>query len=333
MKRWLRRGAIILAVMALLGSAAVFWGWTTYRAPGPLSADSQHVIPRGGAWEIGAELQSAGIVSDARLFGFAAWLTRREGRLRAAEFAFPAGASLEQVLHILRRARPVQRRVTLAEGLTVRQIAVLLERAEGLTGEIPSIAEGAILPETYAYQWGDTRAGLLRRAEAAMTQALTELWAERVPNLPLASQREALILASIVERETGVAEERPRVAAVFLNRLRRGMRLQSDPTVVYAASNGAGVLERPISRADLERDHPFNTYRVQGLPPAPIAAPGRDALRAVLRPSSTEDLYFVADGSGGHAFARTIEEHNRNVTRWREIERQRAGGGAAQARP
>jgi UPF0755 protein len=247
---------------------------------------------------------------------------RRLGALRAAEFVFPARASLREVLEVLRRARPVQRRLTIPEGLTARQIATLIERAEGLTGEMPPFDEGALLPETYAYQWGDSRAALIRRAEAAMEAALAEIWASRAPNLPLRTPREALVLASIVERETGKADERARVAGVFINRLRRNMPLQSDPTAAYAAADG-GVLDRPLTRADLDRDHPFNTYRIRGLPPGPIASPGRDSLRAVVQPEATEFIFFVADGQGGHAFARTLEEHNRNVARWREIERSR----------
>ncbi|WP_281201033.1 endolytic transglycosylase MltG [Belnapia rosea] len=285
-------------------------------------------MPRGGTEAIAAALDRAGVITDPRLFALAALATRGEGPIRAAEFAFPPGASMEQVLGILRTGRPVQRRLTIPEGLTSRQIAALLARAEGLTGEAPTLAEGAVLPETYAYAWGESRAALLRRAEAAMERALAEAWADRAPNLPLATPREALVLASIVERETAVPEERPRIAAVFLNRLRAGMALQSDPTVAYAAADGA-PLDRPLSRADLDRDHPFNTYRVKGLTPAPIAAPGLAALRAVTRPATTEDLYFVADGSGGHAFARTLEEHNRNVARWREVERRRAEAAPA----
>ena len=262
-------------------------------------------------------------MADPRAFLLAAWATREQGALRAGEYAFPAQASLHQVLAILRTARPVARRLTIPEGLAARQITALIDRAEGLTGETPPIDEGEILPETYTYQWGDTRAAIVRRATAAMDEALKEAWAARAPDLPLSSAREALVLASIVERETGIPAERARVAAVFVNRLRRGMPLQSDPTVAYAAAEGA-PLERALTRADLDRDHPFNTYRNKGLPPGPIASPGREALKAVTQPEAADFLYFVADGSGGHAFARTLEEHNRNVARWREVERSRA---------
>jgi len=214
----------------------------------------------------------------------------------------------------------VQRRLTIAEGLTARQITRLLEGTEGLTGETPPIAEGALLPETYAFTLGDSRASVVRRAAAAMEQAVAEAWAARAPDLPLASPRDAVILASIIERETGVAEERGLVAGVFVNRLRRGMMLQSDPTVAYGAGQGM-PLDRPLTRADLNEDHPYNTYRIRGLPPGPIAAPGRESLRAATQPETTDYLYFVADGTGGHAFGRTLEEHNRNVARWRALRR------------
>jgi UPF0755 protein len=316
MPRALRRIGLVLALLAAAAGLAAWQGWRAYTAPGPLAEERAVAIPRGGAEGIAGALSRAGVIGDTRAFALAAWAPRAEGPLRAAEFAFPPGASLQEVLRILREGRPVQRRLTIPEGLSARQIATLLERTEGLTGDIPPIAEGALLPETYAYQRGDARAALVRRAEAAMAQALAEAWAGRAEGLPLASPREALVLASIVERETGLAEERARIAAVFVNRLRRGMPLQSDPTVIYAAAEGA-AFDRPITRADLERDHPFNTYRNRGLPPAPIAAPGRDALRAVTRPAQTEELFFVATGEGGHAFARTLEEHNRNVARWR----------------
>jgi UPF0755 protein len=326
----MRRLIALLVVLLLLAGAAGGAWWYAQRswtAPGPLAQPAQLVVPRGGATAIAEALAERGIIRDPLAFLAAVWLTRQEGAVRAAEFAFPAGASLRDVLEILRKARPVQRRVTIPEGLTARQMAALLERAEGLTGEMPEVGEGEILPETYAYQHGDTRAALVRRAEQAMEQALAEIWAARQPGLPLQTAREALILASIVERETGRPEERARVAGLFINRLRRGMMLQSDPTAAYAAADG-GLLERPLTRADLDRDHPFNTYRIRGLPPGPIASPGRDSLRAVTRPEATEFLYFVADGTGGHAFARTLEEHNRNVARWREIERARAAAPA-----
>jgi UPF0755 protein len=320
--------ALLILVLLLAGGAAAAW-WQAgriYAAPGPLAEPAQVVVPRGGTTAIAEALAERGVIRDPRAFLAAVWLTTGEGPLRAAEFLFPAGASLRDVLEVLRRGRPVQRRLTIPEGLTARQIAALIERAEGLFGETPAFDEGALLPETYAYQWGDQRAAVVRRADQAMDAALAELWRGRAPNLPLATPREALILASIVERETGKADERGRVAGVFINRLRRNMPLQSDPTAAYAAADG-GVLERPLTRADLDRDHPFNTYRIRGLPPGPIASPGRDSLRAVLNPEATEFIFFVADGTGGHAFARTLEEHNRNVARWREIERQR--GSAA----
>jgi UPF0755 protein len=317
-------GGALLALLLAAGAAAWF-GWRAYIEPGPLEAPAQVVVPRGGTEAVGAALLRHGVIADSRAFAAASLLTRGEGRVRAAEFAFPAGASLRDVLDILRHGRPVQRRLTIPEGLTARQIAALFEQAEGLIGEMPAISEGALLPDTYVYQYGEARAPIVRRAEAAMAAALEEAWRERAPDLPLSSPREALVLASIVEEETGRPEERARVAAVYVNRLRRGMPLQSDPTVAYAASDGAG-LDRPITRADLERDTPFNTYRNRGLPPAPIASPGREALRAATRPERTDELFFVADGTGGHAFARTLEEHNRNVARWREIERQRTGG-------
>ena len=305
-----------LAALLLLGGGLAALGWRDYGAPGPLAAPAQLAVPRGGTEAIAALLAERQVIASPWRFALAAWLTRNDGALRAGEFVFPAHASLRDVLGVLREGRMVQRRLTIPEGLTARQVSALIERAEGLTGETPPIAEGAILPETYGYALGDTRAALVRRATAAMEAALAEAWANRAEGLPLASPREVLVLASIVERETGVAAERAQVASVFVNRLRRGMMLQSDPTVAYVAGQGL-PMERPISRADLDAAHPFNTYRIRGLPPGPIAMPGREAIRAVTRPDTTDFLFFVADGTGGHAFARTLDEHNRNVARWR----------------
>ena len=321
----MRKFLLALLVLAFLATGSgIWWARQTWLQPGPLAEPIAVVIERGsGTQVVGTTLDERGVIRDPRVFAAAVWLTRKQGPLRAGEYLFPAHASLRQVLEVLRTARPVQRRVTLAEGLTARQMAAILQQAEGLVGDVPTIDEGELLPETYAYTWGDSRASIVRRAATAMREALEKLWKERAPGLPLETPREAVVLASIVERETARPEERARVAAVFLNRLKRNMPLQSDPTVAYAASDG-GVLDRPLTRADLEMDHPFNTYRSRGLPPGPIASPGIDSLRAVLQPMDTDDLYFVADGSGGHAFARTLDEHNRNVARWRALERQRS---------
>jgi UPF0755 protein len=223
----------------------------------------------------------------------------------------------------------VLRQVTIPEGLTTAQVLDLLAGVDGLEGTIsmpPS--EGSLLPETYDYTLGDTREMLIERMRKGMDSLIAELWPKRAAELPLKSPEEAVILASIVEKETGIPAERPRVAAVFVNRLKRGMPLQSDPTVIYgltrgkvaSVANGEGILGRKLIRADLDLDNPYNTYRILGLPPGPIANPGRASLEAVLNPPATTELYFVADGTGGHAFASTLEEHNRNVARWRKLQ-------------
>ncbi len=319
--------ALLIILLAAGGAAA--WLATRYAAPGPLPAASAIVVPRGGLADLAEDLQRQGVVSNPLAFRVLAVLTAANGPLHAGELAFPAAASLRQVLAVLRTARPVQHRLTIPEGLTAIQVTRLVESTEALVGDIPVLAEGSILPETYQYERGATREQVLDRARAAMDKALQRAWDARTPGLALASKAEALVLASLVERETARPEERPLVAAVFLNRLRQGMKLQSDPTVVYGASGGVGVLDHPITRAELDRDDPTNTYRIAGLPPAPICMPGLAALRAATQPAVTDALYFVADGSGGHAFAGALGEHLRNVARWRDIERARPSGAAA----
>ncbi len=316
-------GAVCLTLLlfACACGAGAWLGWVAFYTAGPLAEARAIVIPRGGPMRLGEVLAAAGAIPHPAALRLAAWATASEGPLRAGEFLFPAGASLRDVLTILRSARPVQHRLTIPEGLTAAAIAVLVERAETLAGGAVVPAEGMVLPDTYLHERGMTRAAVLERAAHAMERSLAETWAGRADGLPLASPQDMLTLASIVERETGKPDERPRVARVFLNRLKRGMRLQSDPTVVYAASFGAGVLDRPISRADLDAATPYNTYRIAGLPPGPIASPGAASLAAVAHPAGGEDLYFVADGTGGHAFARTLDEHNRNVARWRALGR------------
>jgi UPF0755 protein len=308
----------VLAVGALAAGGG-FYALHVLAAPGPLPEARTLVVPRGGEARVALALADALVVARPLPFRIVAFLTRREGALHAGEFAFPAHASLRTVLTVLRTARPVQHYLTIPEGLTAKQIGALFERADALAGPVPVPDEGSVLPQTYAYELGASRETVLDRARTAMDRALREAWRDRAPDLPLASPREALILASIVERETAKPEERPHVAAVFLNRLRLGMKLQSDPTVAYAASGRAGALDRPLTRADLDRDDPYNTYRIRGLPPGPICSPGLASLRAVTQPMQSDDLYFVADGSGGHVFSRTLDEHTRNVARWRAM--------------
>ena len=303
-----------MAVGGALGARHV------YTLPGPLAAARDVVVPRGGTLRVAEALHAAQVIDSPLAFRVAMLATERAGPIHAAELAFPAHASLREVLVILRTARPVEHRLTIPEGLTAKQITALLAHAEALTGSANVAAEGVVLPQTYSYEYGATRAQVLARAEAAQAQMLAAAWAGRASNLPLASPRDAMILASIVERETAKPEERPHIAAVFLNRLRLGMRLQADSTVVFAASEALGVLDHPLTRAELELDSPYNTYRVKGLPPGPICAPGPAALDAVLHPMASDDLYFVADGTGGHVFARTLVQHDANVKRWRSLE-------------
>ena len=317
-RRWVAAAAgLALMLLAGLGAGT---GWVArehFNEAGPLDHPRDVVVPRGAPPQVAEALLHEGVIASTRDFRVAVLLTRAQGPLHAAEFAFPAGASLRQVLDILRTARPVQHRLTIPEGLTAAQIAELLDRAEGMTGDEPVPDEGAMLPQSYSYEYGTSREAMMARAEGAMRRALAEAWAQRAPQVKLATPEEMLTLASIVERETARPAERPHVAAVFLNRLRLGMKLQSDPTVAYAVSGGMETAGRGITRAELNLANPYNTYHIAGLPPGPIGSPGMASLLAVAQPAQSEDLYFVADGSGGHIFARTLEEHNRNVARWR----------------
>ncbi|MEQ8251632.1 MAG: endolytic transglycosylase MltG [Oceanibaculum nanhaiense] len=313
---------LLLAMLA--GGGLLVWGYAQFTRPGPLQTETALVIPRGSGVEgIARRLEQANILRYPELFMAAVKLKGVSGALKAGEYAFKPGISPREVMALLQSGETVVRRLTIAEGLTVRQIAAQLAAVEGLDGDpAPLPPEGALLPETYHFSYGDERADILRRMQHAMRETLDRLWESRAPNLPFDTREEALVLASIVERETAIPSERPRVAAVFVNRLRKGMRLQSDPTVIYGLSDGLGTLDRPLLRVDLQKDHPYNTYTRDGLPPAPICNPGRDSLRAVLNPISSDEYYFVADGSGGHAFARTLDEHNANVRRWRQFQRE-----------
>ncbi|MGE4527726.1 MAG: endolytic transglycosylase MltG [Rhodospirillaceae bacterium] len=313
----------LIALAALAGTAAYVKGREAFFAPGPSASATTVVVPKGaGVERIAHMLAEAGTIDDPRLFRIGVRLSGRQAALRAGEYAFPPGVSMQGILDMLAAGAVVQRRLTIPEGLTVKQALALIAAAPGLEGAVPeTLPEGSLLPETHAYTLGESRAALLKRMAAAMDRALASAWEGRAPDLPLRSPEEALILASIVERETGVPGERPQVAAVFLNRLKLGMRLQSDPTVIYGLSAGAGTLERGLTRGDLDSETPFNTYVIDRLPPTPICLPGAAALAAVTHPADTTDLYFVADGSGGHVFSKTLAEHTRNVAKWRAIQK------------
>jgi UPF0755 protein len=325
----LRRLLLIFLLIAVLvlgaAAAAGWWGYRQFTAPGPLTADRTVVVPRGSSIAtIAGLLADEGVIENRLVFRMGVRLFGRQKPLRAGEYLFAAGVSPQGAMQQMIEGRQVQHRLTIAEGLTNRETLELVAGAPGLSGDAPDLAsmggEGALLPETYFFLLGDSRGDLVGRMKTAMEQALAELWPGRAEGLPFKDPKEALVLASIVEKETGLPEERPHVAAVFLNRLAKGMALQSDPTVIFAITQGRSKLDRPLTAKDLAIDSPFNTYLVPGLPPAPICNPGRAAIEAVLHPAQSDDLYFVADGTGGHVFAKTLAEHNRNVAAWRKIQ-------------
>jgi UPF0755 protein len=322
----LRLASLAFSLVLALGLAFAAIGVSFLRAPGPATADTTVVLARGsGLNAIAAVLHQEGVVAHPQLFALYVRLAGDADALRAGEYRFPAGISAAEVTRQLVEGRTYKRRLTVPEGLPTERVLALIAAAPALQGDVPrTIAEGTLLPETYQYEWGDTRAALVARMQRAHADLVASLWGARDPSLPLQSVDQAVILASIVERETGVATERARIAAVFHNRLRMGMRLQSDPTVEYGLKLRGRADGVALTRDDLEADHPYNTYRIRGLPPGPIANPGRAALEAALNPLTTNELYFVADGTGGHAFAVTLEEHNRNVARYRASRDERA---------
>jgi len=326
-KRAAGGGALIALGLTLLIALAAVW---SYAGPGPKAregAATTVVVERGlGVRRIGQSLQAAGVVTSANLFAVAARLTGAAGQLKAGEYEFASGTPMAQVLADIRAGKVVRRVITIPEGWTSGMALDAVNASTDLTGTAVEPPEGSLLPNTYDIQRGETREAVLQRMRDAHDKLLAELWANRQAGLPLNSPEEAVTLASIVEKETGVAAERPRVAAIFVNRLRAGMLLQSDPTIIYGLTKGR-PLGRGIRASELAADSPWNSYKVAGLPPGPIANPGRASLEAVLNPPKTNDLYFVADGTGGHAFASTYEEHAKNVERWRAIERQRATTG------
>jgi UPF0755 protein len=313
-------GLVLLA--AALGGGGAWWALRVYDAPGPTADEVVVVLPRGvGLPGIAERLHQAGVIAYPEIWALTVKALGEGQALKAGEYRFKARVTPREATLKLREGDVVIRRLTVPEGLSARQALALIAATEGLEGPTPDgIEEGSLLPETYRYSWGDQRAQIVERMRRGMAEAIDKLWLGRADNLPYKTRREALVLASIVEKETGLASERPRIASVFVNRLRLGMKLQSDPTVIYGLTKGAGPLDRPLSRADLAQATPWNTYAIDGLPPTPIALPGIDAIRAVLNPDRTDELYFVADGSGGHAFAKTLADHNRNVARYRALQ-------------
>lgn len=312
-------GFVVAAVM--FAGGAFIWAKSEHMRPGPHGERVVLAIEPGtGARRLAEELEAAGVIRHGWLFLAMARLDRVHTAFKAGEYAFEPGLTQALVMRKIIAHDIVTYLVTVPEGLTSGRIVEILRGEPRLSGDIGAIPpNGALLPETYRFARGDRRSDMLRRMNLAMAGLQDELWAARAEDLPFESWEEAVILASIVERETAVGAERPRVAAVFVNRLRKGMRLQSDPTVAYALTDGEGALDRALTRQDWRYEHPYNTYIIPGLPPGPICNPGRAAIEAVLNPAETDELYFVADGEGGHAFARTLEEHNRNVSRWRKL--------------
>ncbi len=317
-----------MLVVGVIGVAAATWfGRQAYYEPGPTTSDEVIQIIRGTSVDAIADaLEERGIISSGIVFRAASLALGTAPRIKAGEYRVPAGASMAAVMDQLVAGRVVQHPITIPEGLSSAQVVDILKASEVLVGTIETIpAEGTLLPETYLVERGTTRDTLIQRMQRAHAAAVEDAWQARQADLPIDDPRDLVILASIVEKETGQADERELVAGVFVNRLRRGMRLQSDPTILYGLYGGE-AWERPrtIYRSEMDRPNPYNTYQIDGLPPGPIANPGRETLLAVADPAETDALYFVADGTGGHAFARTYDEHRRNVARWREIERSRS---------
>ena len=334
MKRLFLNTISFLMAAALLGGALIVaWSYHLYKAPAERTGEETFfLIERGDTLRsIARNLSAEDLISNETVFRMSARFRGLESRFQAGEYKIPPQATMETLQNLFVSGKTFSRQITIPEGLTSWQIVQIINQVPAMKGEIADIpAEGTLLPETYAYQRTDTREGLIARMQENMTAAIDGLWDGRVRGLPFDSKEEAIVLASIVEKETAVAAERAKVAGVFINRLHKGMKLQSDPTVIYALTNGQiqntgqGPLGRRLLRKDLTIPSPYNTYANEGLPPAPIANPGLASMASVLNPEEHDYLYFVADGTGGHVFAKTLKEHNNNVNKWRKIRRQQA---------
>ena len=317
-----------MAVIAVGGGG--YFAYNEATREGPHTADTVVLLkPGSSVGGIANSLQESGVIRHAELFKAVARVKGVTGAMKAGEYNIPAAISTWDLVDLIVDGKSLLHYLTAVEGHTTSQILQTIAADERLAGELTlSPGEGELLPETYAFTRGQTRDQLVAQMAKAQKSYVDGIWDERALELPFSTRAEAVILASIVERETGVAEERPRIASVFVNRLRKGMRLESDPTIIYGLTGGE-PLGRGLRVSEIKKETPYNTYQIRGLPPGPIANPGKDAIRAVLNPAKTDDLFFVADGTGGHAFAKTLAEHNRNVAHWRKVERQRREEAAA----
>jgi len=314
---------VLPSLIAIIAGGVYLYGKFLFISQGPAAENTVVWLPPGLVLNaITDKLDKAGVIDAPLVFRLGTRLSGAAKFLKAGEYEFPAHVSMAEIVRILRSGKSIVHKITIPEGLTTQEAMTIVKADPVLVGDLPLLPpEGALLPETYNFTRGTTRIDIVTRMQRAQTALMTKLWSDRASNLPVKTPEEALILASIVEKETGLKTERPKVAGVFVNRLRLPMRLQSDPTIVYGLTKGAGPLGRPIRRSEIDRPTAYNTYQIDGLPPTPICNPGRASIEAVLNPPDTKDLYFVADGSGGHAFSATLAGHQRNVEHWREIDR------------
>src|SRR6478736_7302166 len=322
----------LLIVLSIAAAAVLFIGRQRFEAPGPLAEDKMVNIPRGlGIRDIADLLQREGVIDQPYVFMGGVIALKARGELKYGEYQFTKNSSVADVVDTITEGKVIQHAVTVPEGLTSEQIVARLLENDGLAGQIKEIPrEGTLLPETYRFTRGMTREQIIQRMQQAHRRVLQDVWEHRMPDLPVKTPEQLVTLASIVEKETGRPDERTRVAAVFVNRLKNRMRLQSDPTIIYGLTGGKGSLGRPILKSEVEQPAPYNTYVVDGLPPGPLANPGRASLEAAANPARTKELYFAADGTGGHAFADTYEQHQKNVARLRTLEQQTAEPRTAQ---
>ncbi len=308
-------------VLLIILSFATLSCYTAYFNMGPNTKNIVLIIPKGsGVERISQILFSNQIIDKPKIFRILARIVDRKLPLQAGEFSFPKSASMSDIFKILKSGKQVIRKLMIAEGTNNLEAITIINSEPGLVGiAIAPDLEGQLFPDTYHFNFGDSREDLVKRMKRLMQKKSLELWRERSSDLPFKNLNEVITLASIVEKETSIDSERGRIASVFLNRLKLNMRLQSDPTVIFGITLGKRKLERPLTRKDLKQESPFNTYRINGLPPSPIANPGLASITAVLNPDKTKDLYFVADGTGGHAFSQSLAEHNKNVGKWRKL--------------